>query len=271
MKHSRFDYAKRIVEADINLLLTGEAGTGKTTLAMQIAEELGLQFSCLSFSKQTSANAIIGFKSINGVYIPSMVRDAYENGHLLLLDEIDAGDPNVLLLLNTLENGFISFPDKIVHGHKDFRLVATSNPQGDHVRYSGRSKLDFATLDRYLVIELDRDNDLEVSLTSQETIDMVTVAREILKDRGSIHQVTMRDSIRIHKLLTTGIDSNPIKTVVFAKEKDLYSQFEKKVADRKKRWAEEQAERKRLEELEKQTQHECETFEQYTAKIAQGK
>lgn len=271
MKHNKFEYVKKVVEAGLNVLLTGPAGTGKTTIAMQVAEDTGRPFSSLSLTKQTSVNAIIGFISINGTYIPSQFRTAYEEGHLFLLDELDAADPNVLLILNTLENGYIAFPDGIIHGHKNFRLVATANPQEAHSIYTGRSKLDFSTLDRYYTIELPRDPELEKTLTSEEIVITVDNARTILKSQGSSIQVTMRDSIRIHQLTTLGLDENPIEQVVFHSDKNLLDVYKAKVEEvNKKREDERKAAVAKAEE-EAKTQNDTTTLNGLWAKVEQNK
>lgn len=216
MYHSKFKYTKKVIESGMSVLLTGEAGSGKSTLAMQIAEEMDLDFYTMSGTKQTSVNAIIGFISINGTYIPSQFRKAFENGGLFLLDEIDAMDPNVLLTLNTIENGFVAFPDGIVKKHEDFRLVATSNPFDAHSIYTGRSKLDFSTIDRYFVIELKRDSKLESSLICEETKNQIELVRSVFKSNGSSLQCTMRDAIRISKLKELDISKCEVKDVIFS-------------------------------------------------------
>lgn len=225
MKHTKYEYVKTLVKAGESVLLVGEAGSGKTTLAMQIAEELGLDFCTISMTKQTAVSALIGFISINGTYIPSQLRDAYENGKVMLLDELDAADVNVLLTLNTIENGFIAFPDKIVHAHPDFHLIATANPINEHSTYTGRSKLDFSTLDRYHKVELSRDDSLEIHLTSQSLFEEVTLARQLMHEMGLTSTVTMRDSIRMHRLSTLGISDCIFKDVVFDRHPDLYGDF----------------------------------------------
>lgn len=208
------------------VLLSGPAGSGKSTIAMQVAEDLDLAFSSISCTKQMSVNALLGFISINGVYIPTQFRDAFENGKVFLLDEIDAADPNVLLCLNTIENGFIAFPDGIVKMHPDFRLIATSNPADAHATYTGRSKLDFSTIDRYFHITLDRDPELELSLTSPEIVAHADIARSILSSHGVTSTVTMRDAIRMHQLSQLDISDCIYHDVVFHKHTDLYQQFQ---------------------------------------------
>lgn len=211
MKHIQFEYIKAFVADDEAVLLEGEAGTGKTTLAMNIATALDLKFHSMSMTKQTTVNAIIGFTSINGNYIGTEFRKAFENGGLFLLDELDAADPNTLLCLNTIENGYMAFPDGVVHKHQDFRLIATANPSDQHSQYTGRSKLDAATLDRYEVIRVERDSNLEVELTSQESYEEVKIARNILTNNNVSKPISMRDAIRYHRRKNRGLDTEPIK------------------------------------------------------------
>lgn len=198
-QHHCHDEVSVLVKANIATLLTGEAGSGKTTLAKQIAEEMDLEFFTMSMTRQTTLSHILGFISVNGTYIPSSLRRCFEEGGMMLLDEIDAGDPNVLLSLNTIENGYISFPDSLVQCHKDFRLVATANPQDQHNFYTGRTKLDAATLDRFDIIDIDRDDDLEKSLVDPDTHQRMQLLRKILKSNNASKVISMRDSIRFQQ------------------------------------------------------------------------
>lgn len=229
MHHSKYSYVKKVVESGMPVLLMGPAGSGKSTMAMQIAEDIGIAFSSVSCTKQMSVNALLGFISINGIYIPTQFRDAFENGKVFLLDEMDAADANVLLCLNTIENGFISFPDGIVQKHQNFRLIATANPADAHSTYTGRSKLDFSTIDRYFHITLDRDPELELSLTSPSIVEHADIARSILKSHGVTSTVTMRDAIRMHQLSQLDISDCIYHDVVFHKHQDLYSEFNEEI------------------------------------------
>lgn len=230
MHHSKYDYVKTCIASGMPVRLTSEAGVGKTTMSRQIAEELSLPFYTISCTKQMSVNALIGFISINGTYIPTQFRKAFESGGVFLLDELDAGDPNVLLVLNTIENGYMAFPDGVVEAHPDFRLVATTNPDDGHSIYTGRSKLDFATRDRYHTIHLERDPELELALTSPEVVTEITIARKVLESSASSRQLTMRDAIRIHKLKQLGISDSPIEDVVFCEDSFMYKDFTDELA-----------------------------------------
>ncbi len=199
MYHNKFDEVLILVNAGIPTLLTGEKGSGKTTVAKQVADGLNLQFFSISMTRQTTLSHLLGFMSVNGTYVPSQLRGVIENGGLFLLDEIDAGDANVLLSLNTIENGFVSFPDGIVEIHKDFRLMATSNPQDQHEHYVGRNKLDAATLDRFDIINLDHDITLEQSLVDIDVYQHIHAMREVLAKHNSSKTVSMRDTMRYQK------------------------------------------------------------------------
>jgi len=263
MKHPRYDHVKTVVNAGLPVLLLGESGSGKSTICSQLAEDLKLPFYAMSMTRQTSVNNIVGFKTITDNYSSSAFRQAYEHGGLFLLDELDAGDANVLLTFNTIENGYMVFPDKIIHAHADFRLIATANPQEAHNIYTGRSKLDFSTLNRYYKVSLDRDPDLERSLTSEETATMANVIREFLASNGSSIQMTMRDTIRLHKIKQLKLDANPEIEVVFQSDPSLGKLFLERLETLKAEAARRQAEA----EEAKKTQHETTTFDAFTSKI----
>lgn len=205
MRHHKFDEVKTLVDHNQPVLLTGEKGSGKTTIAMQVAESLDLDFHSISMTRQTTLSHLLGFISVNGTYVPSQLRNVTENGGVYLLDEIDAGDANVLLCLNTIENGYISFPDGVVQLHKDFRLMATSNPQDKHNDYTGRSKLDAATLDRFDEIDIDQDDDLEKSLVDPDVFLHINELRRVMREINSSKIVSMRDSMRYQKRKDLGL------------------------------------------------------------------
>lgn len=225
MQHNKFDEILKLVSHDISVLIHGPSGVGKTTVISQIAEELGFTFYALSMTRQTTLSHLLGFMNVNGIYVPSLLRKAVESGGVFLLDELDAADPNVVLALNTLENGFISFPDVVVKVHKDFRLVATANPFDEHSHYTGRAKLDAATLDRFDKIALNRDRKLEASLVSSETFDEIERLRQVIEKNNVDLQISMRDAIRWEKRKELGITANYIENVLLNKTDGLYAEY----------------------------------------------
>jgi len=83
-----------------------------------VADALSLSFHAISVGSQTSKSDLAGYMTATGEYVRTQFREAYENGGLFLLDEADAGNSNVLILLNAaLSNGKMAFPDGMVDAH----------------------------------------------------------------------------------------------------------------------------------------------------------
>jgi len=224
LHHTKYEEVKTILDANLSPLLIGEKGSGKTTIIIQAAEELGLKFYCISMTRQTTLSSLIGFKNIDGNYIPTLLREAIEGGGALLLDEIDAGDPNVLLCLNTIENGFMSFPDKRIEVHPDFRLCATANTQSKH--HTGRALLDAATLDRFDDIDLPTDPQLEINLVGSEVADKINDMRQLLVKYNMEKHISMRDAIRLKRREELGLVRGYIEKLLGG-ETGILEEYEK--------------------------------------------
>ena len=113
---------------------------------------------------QTTVDDILGYQSItDGTYFPSLMRDAVENGKLCIMDEIDASNPNTLLVLNGLKQDYMQFPDALIKIHKDFKLIGTANTLKYDEQYNARQPMDLATIARFSVIQYDMA-DYEMSI-----------------------------------------------------------------------------------------------------------
>lgn len=152
------------VESKEFALLVGPSGSGKTELAIQYANSRNLPYIKMQITSQTTVDDYIGYKSITtGKYFPSLLREAVEKGHTLILDELDAGNPNSTLVLNGLKQSHFQFPDKLVPIHSDFRLIATANTLEYSEQYNSRMPMDKATLDRFHIINYDmKDHHLAI-------------------------------------------------------------------------------------------------------------
>lgn len=173
MTHSCFDKVLKIMASakrkEKNIMLVGGAGGGKTHMVKQIADVLKLPFYPMSVGMQTTKSDLLGFINATGQYMPSCVRQAYENGGVLLLDEFDAAHAGVVTILNSLlANGHCSFPDKVINKHKDFHCLVACNTYGTgaNLDYIGRNRLDGATLDRFIIVDMNYDSKLERRLTN---------------------------------------------------------------------------------------------------------
>lgn len=167
-QHSHFPLLLTIVAQRIPAYLCGPAGSGKTTMGEAAATALGLPFYSTSVCAQTTKSDFLGYMDAHGNYRGTLFRKAFETGGVYLLDEIDAGNANVLAVLNSaLSNGKMGFPDGMVTKHPDFILIAGANTWGgsDHA-YVGRQQLDAATLDRFAFVALPYDTGLEQTVAS---------------------------------------------------------------------------------------------------------
>lgn len=184
VQHAQFENLLKLVGAGQATLLVGPAGTGKSHAAETVADALSLSFHAISVGSQTSKSDLAGYMTATGEYVRTQFREAYENGGLFLLDEADAGNSNVLILLNAaLSNGKMAFPDGMVDAHPDFRMVATANTYGNGAsrQYVGRNQLDAATLDRFATLDWNIDDRIEAALagTSDDGKKWLRVVRAV--------------------------------------------------------------------------------------------
>ena len=223
VQHKCFETAFKIVQAGANLMLVGPAGSGKTHMVHAIADALELRFIPQSVTAQTSLSSLMGYMSASGSYVSSPFRDAYEFGGLFLLDEIDAGNANVLSALNAAtSNGCCLFPDnKLIQKHEKFRIAAGANTygRGANRQYAGRNPIDGATLDRFVVLDMPYDEALENALASDKKwCEEVQAIRKAVDSMPDIkHIVSPRATIEGSKLLAIGIDKETVKEMTIWK------------------------------------------------------
>lgn len=217
IQHHNFETLIHIVHAGQPVMLVGPAGTGKSHAAEQTAQVLGLPFYAMSVGAQTSKSDLIGYMDAMKNYVTTPFRKAYEEGGLFLLDEIDAGNSNVLIQLNAaLANGYMSFPDEMIRRHENFRFVASANTfgLGANRQYVGRNQLDAATLDRFVTLQWDIDNNVEESLAighyGPSWLSVVRMVREYVESRELRVVVSPRATQRGAKLIAAGLDFNDV-------------------------------------------------------------
>lgn len=212
VQHNQFQNLLTIVNANQPILMVGPAGTGKTHAAALAADALGLGFYAISVGSQTSKSDLVGYLDANHNYVRTQFREAYENGGVFLLDEADAGNSNVLILLNAaLSNGRMAFPDGMIQAHDDFRMIATANTfgYGASRQYVGRNQLDAATLDRFVVLTWDIDEMVEAAMAGDQKkwLAVVRAVRKKVVDELDIRVViSPRATLRGSILLNSGMD-----------------------------------------------------------------
>jgi cobaltochelatase CobS len=175
--HPLFEKVLRLTAAGVNVLLTGAAGAGKTKLAEQVALALGVKFGAINCTAGASESQLLGWllpTGANGTfeYNPAPFIKMYEAGNsLFLFDEMDAADPNFLLVANTaLANGHTHVPMRLnnpeVKRGDNMHIMATANTfgTGADMIYAGRNQLDGATLDRFYIVHIDYNSLLEAQI-----------------------------------------------------------------------------------------------------------
>lgn len=171
-QHEKMEIVLRHAIRRLNVNMVGTAGSGKTYMAEQVAEALELPFYAISVGLQTSKSDLIGYMDANGNYVRTLLREAFEHGGVFLIDEIDAGNPNVLTVLNAMtSNSIAAFPDGMVKKHENFIVLAAANTygRGNDRQYVGRNPIDGATLDRFAFVDIDIDEGLETALAPNAT------------------------------------------------------------------------------------------------------
>lgn len=220
-KHEKFSVLLQLckahsAETPINIWMTGPAGSGKTKAAHQVAEALNQPFYFIgSISEPYS---LLGYRDANGNYVRTLFREAYENGGVFLMDEIDGSSPNALLVFNAaLANGHCAFPDKVVTRHKDCIVIAAANTfgLGGTSDYVGRVKLDAATLSRFVWLDWGYDEKLERKLAGNDAwFNRVVEIRNKVKSLGLRILVTPRATYTGAALLKSGIPQSMVEEMV---------------------------------------------------------
>lgn len=227
LQHESFQDVVKAISSRCNVVLTGPAGSGKTTLAERAAEVLGLEYTLISCHAGVTDYELFGYRSpATGEFYHGKIYERVVNGGLLILDEADSLDPQVGCALNAiLANGVFTFPDNItVKIHDDFKVIATMNTYGlgGNLDYCGRNRLDAATLDRFIMIpigysariesvilglepESDEYNPEAKTATPQEIQDLVKLTREHFESNKIKSIVSPRASKNLLALAQVGV------------------------------------------------------------------
>lgn len=161
MPNELFEHLQRDVSERKPVLLTGHAGTGKTSIIQQLAAMAKRPFIRVNMNGQTTISDFVGYNTVingNVEYIYGVLPLAMKNGYWLCVDEIDSAEPEILTVLNPITevNGQLMLKEKgceIIQPHKAFRIFATANTVGcmeefRHI-YQGTNQMNSALLDRF--------------------------------------------------------------------------------------------------------------------------
>lgn len=197
LMHYKTESIIRVASLNHAIMLVGPAGCGKTTIGEHTARALNLPFYITSTINEP--HELTGFIDGNGNYHATPFRHAFEHGGLWIADEIDAWDASALLTANAaLANGICVFPDnpQPVRRNVQFRMIATANTFGNGADavYIGRNELDAASLDRFAMIRVDYDLNLEQAFSRGNTrwLNHVWNVRKAISEKKIRHVASSR-------------------------------------------------------------------------------
>ncbi len=220
------------IEIGYAVHLSGPAGTGKTTLALHIASQIGRRCTLLHGDDELRGSDLLGKdagyrrQSVRDNYVSSILKTeetvslmwsnnrlttACEQGHTVIYDEFTrspAAANNAFLSI--LEEGILSIPssgqDKnYVRVHPDFRAIFTSNPE----EYVGVHKSQDALLDRMITLEVaHQDRETEIAIVQaksgrslDEVTSIVDIIRSMREKFGGKNGPTIRAALAIARIL----------------------------------------------------------------------
>jgi len=212
--HPNFPLLLKIAQArdsaghHVNIFLSGEASSGKTTACKQLAKALDRKW---YFNGAISMpHEMLGFIDAGGTYHRTPFRDAYEHGGVYTFDEVDRSDPVALLAVNPhLANGVATFPDGQIQRHKDCLIICTANTWGNgaNADYCGATKLDAAFLSRFPArLQWNIDQAFEIAISENEAwARRVQAARARAQTAGLKVMIDVRMTLSGAALIASGL------------------------------------------------------------------
>lgn len=146
------------------LFIFGDTGTGKSSLVRQIAGRLRYPVWESTGSERLEVSDLIGhltLKKGNIEFLDGPLTAALRAGGVFMLNELDAVNPAVLIMLNTLFDHqplLIPETNELVVPAPTFRFVATANTTGngdETGRFTGTNQLNQAFMDRFTILKAD--------------------------------------------------------------------------------------------------------------------
>jgi hypothetical protein len=228
--HTKFPTLTKLVAGGHHVYLPGPPGSGKSHAAEAVSQALGWGFGAISLGPTTPESRLWGGMDANGQFhCPPLAEGlifAEENpdkGFVFCLDELDNGHPGIIATLNSsMANGWVQLPNgRRVQFGDNMVFVGCANTYGTGptAEFSGRNRLDAATLDRFRYLPWDTDKGMEGAMVrgilanvdngaelAADWLDTWNSARKNVEAHGLKVFVTMRGALAGAKMLAQGFD-----------------------------------------------------------------
>jgi nitric oxide reductase NorQ protein len=162
---SKWKFIVRAVLRGENIMLRGDAGTGKTLAVTTVARVMDRPFFYFNLcATQDPRSTLIGnthFNKETGTYFAqsTFVKAIQTEGAVILLDELSRAHPeawNILMTVLDESQRYLCIdesPDtEVVKVADGVSFLATSN---EGIQYTSTRKVDFALADRFAILEMD--------------------------------------------------------------------------------------------------------------------
>jgi nitric oxide reductase NorQ protein len=162
---SKWKFIVRAVLRGENIMLRGDAGTGKTLAVTTVAKVMDRPFFYFNLgATQDPRSTLIGnthFNKETGTYFAqsTFVKAIQTEGAVILLDELSRAHPeawNILMTVLDESQKYLRIdesPDtEVVKVADGVSFLATSN---EGIQYTSTRKVDFALADRFAILEMD--------------------------------------------------------------------------------------------------------------------
>ncbi|MHA1688455.1 MAG: AAA family ATPase [Promethearchaeota archaeon] len=228
-----------------HIMLEGDVGVGKTTLAQAVATYFDAHFYRIDCSEDTLTHNLIGYFDPPLVISKGYVEDSYVygplplammNGGCLFINEINRMPESTQnILLTALDERMIVIPKlKTIQAKEGFFVIATLNPAA-HV---GVTALGEALKDRFIWIHLDYQSPeeeleiikKEIGASNSDADRIIEISQKIMqktREHSSIRRgSSIRGGIDLAELMTKYDNPQSSKNWVEASIMALYNKIE---------------------------------------------
>jgi hypothetical protein len=261
-----FKTVKQVIQSKMfyPIFITGLSGNGKTFSVEQACAQTAREVIRVNFTIETDEDDLIGgFRLVNGEtkFFHGPVIKAMQRGAVLLLDEIDLGNPAKIMCLQSILEGkgyFIKKTGEYIKPSQGFTVVATANTKGkgsDDGRFIGTNILNEAFLERFpvtceqeyppvttekkIVNSVFADLGINDTEFSEKLVDWADIIRKTFYDGGVDEVISTRRLVHIAKAYSifndrmTAIEmcTNRFDEDTKQSFKELYTKIDDKVVD----------------------------------------